>query len=140
MITHEARIVLPEHIHNVWDEIEQYVINAVAVSFGNLEVPEVKSKMLSGEYTTIVGLVPETNQVAGVLVVQLYNRINDRVAYVVVNGGRGTTNKPSFENFCNLLRSMGATCIEGHTSDAVFRLYQRIGFEKKFIASKFDLR
>jgi hypothetical protein len=118
--------------------VEEYIAESVAHSNGDLELAEVKWRLLSEEYLLFVAFA-ESGAVRGAAVVSIYNRINDRVAYVVGIGGYLIVKRSLFSLFSTALKNLGATCIEGHVRDSLLRLYNRVGFEKKSTAIKLDI-
>ena len=141
-ISVSARVVqvAPSHIHAVWPHIEYYIERSVSHSYGDVGLEEVKHRLLSGEWVLYVVIHDNSNMVVGAVVVTYYNRINDRVAYVAAIGGEFITNQGYFSQLCDVLKYSGATCIEGAVRESMSRLLSKLGFKRKSINIKFDLR
>ena len=95
--------------------------------------------ILIGEWTLIVAYEADTARIDGAVVVHIFDRVNDKVAFVTAIGGLFMTNEYSFERLKELLRVFGATCIEGNVRDSVLRLLSKLGFEKKSTTIKYTL-
>jgi hypothetical protein len=60
-----------------------------------------------------------------------FNRINHRVAFITTIGGKGILTPENFSQFSDILRSNGATCMEGSVRDSLVRMAARFGAIKK---------
>jgi len=129
-----------EHIHGIWDKVEVFINRSVNVSHGDVETQEIKTRCLSGEYLTVIVVDDESMTILGVVVVYLMNRINDKVAMIVAIGGKGIIRKETHADFRELLKTHGATVIEGGIRPSLARLTNRLGYRNKAIVTQFDLR
>lgn len=127
-------------IHSVWPHVEYYIEKSIDHSQGNVELVELKHRLLIGEWVLYVVVHDLTNLVVGAVVVSYYNRINDRVAYVVAIGGEFITNESYFSQLREILKLSGATCIQGSVRESMSRLLGKLGFQRKSINVEFDLR
>jgi len=75
--------------------------------------------------------VQEQN-VIGASAINIYNMPNDRVAFVIAMGGKLITGPETYEQFCTLLKSFGATKIQGVARESAVRLYKRFGFKERY--------
>lgn len=132
--------VATSHIHLVWPNIEYYIERSVNHSCGDVGLEELKHRLLIGEWVLYVVIHENSNMIVGAVVVSYYNRINDRVAYVAAIGGEFITNTGYFSQLCDIIKSFGATCIEGAVRESMSRLLSKLGFKRKSINIKFDLR
>ena len=128
-----------EGIETFWSEVEPFIARSCEESLGDLPLIELKEKLLVGEWTLIVVYELDTAKIEGAVVVHIYNRVNDKVAFVTAIGGLFITNEYSFERLKELLRVFGATCIEGNVRDSVLKLLSKLGFEKKSTTIKYTL-
>lgn len=118
------------HVHQVWPMVEAYLASAVEYSKGDYTPESVKVLVATGQWTLLVAVDDEG--VKGAATVAFSNRPHDRVAFITLIGGRLISNNDTFEQLKNLLRSFGATCIEGAAREAIARLWTRYGFEEKY--------
>lgn len=118
-------------VHEWWDQAEPYIEDSCREANTDLTPLEIKIKVLSGEWTLIVVFDEDTHRIEGAVVVHVYNRLTERVAFITAIGGKFITNGYSFERLRALLKDMGATCIEGNVRDSVLKLLGRLGFVKK---------
>jgi hypothetical protein len=121
-----------KYLHLHWDEISKYL--KPALDLGGVEefnLDQMKVYIINGSWTLFV--VEENNKLCGAIVVAFSNYPNDRIAFVTAIGGKFISNKETFNKFKELLKSMGATKIQGCARESVARLWKRIGFNNKQI-------
>lgn len=128
-----------EGIEAFWSEVEPFIARSCEESLGDLPLIDLKEKLLAGEWTLIVAYDPDTAKIDGAVVVHIFDRVNDKIAFVTAIGGKFITNGYSFERLKELLKIFGATCIEGNVRDSVLRLLSKLGFEKKSTTIKYTL-
>ena len=118
------------HIHQVWPLVEGYMASALEHSKGDYTREAVKVLLATGQWVLIVAVNEEGVQ--GAATVSFSSRPHDRVAFVTLIGGKLISNDETFEQLKNMLRMMGATCIEGAARESIARLWSRYGFEEKY--------
>jgi hypothetical protein len=118
------------HVHQVWPMVEAHLAAAVEYSKGDYTLESVKVLVATGQWLLLVAVDDEG--VKGAATVAFSNRPHDRIAFITLIGGRLISNNDTFEQLKNLLRSLGATCIEGAAREAIARLWTRYGFEEKY--------
>jgi hypothetical protein len=118
------------HIHQVWPLVEGYMASALEHSKGDYTLESVKVLLATGQWVLIVAVNEEGVQ--GAATVSFSSRPHDRVAFVTLIGGKLISNDETFEQLKNMLRMMGATCIEGAARESIARLWSRYGFEEKY--------
>ena len=118
------------HIHQVWPMVEAYLASAVKHSKGEYTIESAKVLVAMGHWTLLVAVGEEG--IKGAATVTFSSRPNDRVAFITLIGGRLISNEDTVDQLKNLLRSLGATCIEGAARESIARLWTRYGFEEKY--------
>ena len=118
------------HVHQVWPMVETHLASAVEYSKGDYTLESVKVLVATGQWLMLVAVDDEG--VKGAATVVFSSRPHDRVAFITLIGGRLISNEDTFEQLKNLLRSLGATCIEGAARESIARLWTRYGFEEKY--------
>lgn len=118
------------HVHQVWPMVETHLASAVEYSKGDYTLESVKVLVATGQWLMLVAVDDEG--VKGAATVSFSSRPHDRVAFITLIGGRLISNPDTFEQLKNLLRSLGATCIEGAARESIARLWTRYGFEEKY--------
>ena len=118
------------HIHQVWPLVEGYLTSALEHSKGDYTLESVKVLLVTGQWMLVVAV--DDDQVKGAATVSFNNRPHDRVAFVTAIGGKLISSADSFAQLKDLLRTVGATCIEGAARDSIARLWSRYGFEEKY--------
>lgn len=118
------------HIHQVWHLVEGYLSSALEHAKGDYTLESVKVLLVTGQWVLLVAVDDEG--VKGAATVSFTSRPHDRVAFVTLIGGKLISNNDTFEQLKNLLRALGATCIEGAARESIARLWSRYGFEEKY--------
>jgi len=119
-------------IHKTWPLIDEYLEEALRWGEDDYTLEQVKVYITKGDWMLLVA-VDEKQNIHGAAAVHIYNMPNDRVAFVVAMGGRLISSAETYEQFSNLLRSFGATKIQGVAREAVARLWKRFGFKERYI-------
>jgi hypothetical protein len=118
------------HVHQVWPMVEAHLAAAVEYAKGDYTLESVKVLVATGQWLLLVAVDDEG--VKGAATVVFSSRPHDRVAFITLIGGKLISNNDTFEQLKSLLRSLGATCIEGAAREAIARLWTRYGFEEKY--------
>ena len=118
------------HVHQVWPMVETNLAAALEFAKGDYTLESVKVMLVAGQGLLLVAVDDEG--LKGAATVVFSSRPHDRVAFVTLIGGKLISNEDTFEQLKNLLRSLGATCIEGAARDSIARLWTRYGFEEKY--------
>lgn len=118
------------HIHQVWHLVEGYLSSALEHAKEDYTLESVKVLLVTGQWVLLVAVDDEG--VKGAATVAFTSRPHDRVAFVTLIGGKLISNNDTFEQLKNLLRALGATCIEGAARESIARLWSRYGFEEKY--------
>jgi hypothetical protein len=127
-----------QYVNVLWTQVEPFLVAGLKYADGDLTIDEIKIYALQGVWSLLVA-VDEDNQIHGATTVNFFNRINDRVAFVTAIGGRGLFTPDIVSQFSDILRSHGATCIEGTVRDSLVRLLARISARKKSNTVKITL-
>jgi hypothetical protein len=134
----QVRYVPAHLIHQTWSAVVPFIDASNKYSNGELTMEEVKVRVCDGAWTLVVAIDAEET-IHGAAVVQIFNRTDNRVAYVTCIGGKFLANPDTFSQFCDLLRDYGATCIEGSVRKSLMRLWARLGAREKSINVQFAL-
>jgi len=119
-----------QYVNMVWPSVEGFIASAIPHSGGDITLEETKSYCVNGVWKLLVA-VDEANTVHGAVTLHFFNRINHRVAFITTIGGKGILTPENFSQFSDILRSNGATCIEGAVRDSLVRMAARFGAKKK---------
>lgn len=118
------------HIHQVWPMVETHIASALEHAKGEYTLEAVKVMLVMGQWLLVVAVDDEG--VKGAATVTFTSRPHDRVAFITAIGGKLISSDDTFDQLKNLLRSLGATCVEGAARESVARLWTRYGFEEKY--------
>lgn len=129
-----------EFVNQTWPLVEKYIDSAIQSQQGEKDytIEEVKVYVALGNWILLVAV--DENAIKGAAVVNLFNRPKNRVAFVTHIGGRLIANQDTFDQLCALLKSFGATRIEGAVNESVARLWQKFGFEEKYTVAGVTLK
>ena len=123
--------VFPAQVHQTWPLVEDFLAEALKWGEDDYTVEQAKACLAKGEWLLVVA-VDEENTIHGAAAVNIYNMPNDRVAFVTAIGGKLISNKDTYEQFSTLLKSYGATKIQGAAREAIARLWTRYGFKERY--------
>ena len=130
------RTVDAAYVHQTWPLVKGFVEEALTKGH---DFPEwaacynedhVLQFLASGQWLLIVAVDEETN-VRGACSVSFINYPLHRVAFVTSIGGKLIANRGAVQQLKQILKSYGATKIQGSGSDAIVRLWKRFNFEPR---------
>jgi hypothetical protein len=127
----KIEVVHPDHFQYAWPLAEQYITSALEHSCGEYTVEQAKVYLSNGVWMLCVA-VDADGTLRGAGAVQFNNMPNDRVAFVIAIGGKLFTSQDTWQQFVDILRSRGATRVEGAARESIARLWKRYGFEEKY--------
>ena len=121
-----------QYVNQTWPTVSEFIQAAIEQQTGGKDytLEQVQVYVSSGQWVLLVAT--EDNKIVGAATVNLFNRPNHRVAFITYIGGHLIVSKESFKQMCQVLKSFGATSIEGAVNDAIARLWQRFGFVEKY--------
>lgn len=120
-----------QYFHQTWPLVEKFIADALQWGGDDYTVEQVKALLASGAWLLFVA-ADESNSIHGASAVNLFNMPNDRIAFVVAIGGKLISNKDTFAQFSALLKSYGATKIQGAARESIARLWTRYGFKERY--------
>ena len=121
-----------EYVNQTWDHVEHFLEAALEYSSGDYNIEEVRVMVSLGSWQLIVA-TDEENTIHGALVVSYFNRPANRVGFVVAIGGKLVSNRATWAQFEDILRSNGATYLEGAGRESIVKLWSRYGMKQKYI-------
>jgi hypothetical protein len=127
-----------DYLHLHWEEIAKYL--QPALDLGGVEefnLDQMKVFIVNKQWTLFV--VEDQGKICGAVVVCFANYPNDLIAFVTAIGGKFISDKAISNEFKQLMKSMGATKIQGYARESVARLWKRIGFSNKQTLVEFKL-
>jgi len=117
-------------IHQTWPLVESYIEESLAWGEDDYTLDQARQNLADGKWMLVVA-VQEQN-VIGASAINIYNMPNDRVAFVIAMGGKLITGPETYEQFCTLLKSFGATKIQGVARESAVKLWKRFGFKERY--------
>ena len=119
-------------IHTTWPLVEKFLEDALQWGEDDYTIEQVKVYITKGDWMLLVA-VDEEGLIHGAAAVNVYNMPNDRVAFVVAIGGRLISNDETYAQLCGLVKSFGATKIQGVARESIAKLWKRYGFKERYI-------
>jgi hypothetical protein len=119
------------YFHQTWPLVEGFLADALKWGEDDYTVEQAKSFLSRGDWLLVVA-VDEQNAIQGAAAVNFSNMPNDRVAFVVAIGGKLISSQDTYKQFSALLKSYGATKIQGAAREAIARLWTRYGFKERY--------
>lgn len=117
------------YVHTVWPVVSGFIESALEHQ-DDYTLEQVKVYVSSGEWLLLVAA--DDDGIHGAAIAQMFNRPNDRIAFVIAIGGRLISSQDTFAQLCDLFRVLGATSIEGAARESIARLWTRYGFTEKY--------
>lgn len=130
------RHVETNHVQQVWPLVKPYIVEAFDKGSDfpeetkDYNIEHVQAFVAMGQWTLIVA-IDEAGEIHGACTVSFINYPRHRVAFVTAIGGRLISSDETFEQLKRLLKSFGATKIQGFGRDAIVRLWKRYNFEPR---------
>lgn len=119
------------YFHQTWPLVEGFLNEALKWGEDDYTVEQAKGLLARGDWLLVVA-VDEENVIKGAAAVNFFNMPNDRVAFVIAIGGKLISNQDTYKQFSALLKSYGATKIQGAAREAIARLWTRYGFKERY--------
>lgn len=119
------------YFHQTWPLVEKYISDALKWGEDDYTLDQAKELLARGDWILVVA-ADETNSIHGASAVNFFNMPNDRIAFVIAIGGKLISNQDTFKQFSTLLKSYGATKIQGAARESIARLWTRYGFKERY--------
>ena len=119
------------YFHQTWPLVEGFLAEALKWGEDDYTAEQAKDFLARGDWLLVVA-VDEENKIQGAAAVNFFNMPNDRIAFVVAIGGKLISNQDTYKQFSALLKSYGATKIQGAAREAIARLWTRYGFKERY--------
>jgi hypothetical protein len=123
--------VATAYIHQTWPLVEGFLAEALKWGEDDYTAEQAKAYLARGDWLLVVAS-DEENKIHGAAAVNFFNMPNDRVAFVVAIGGKLISNEDTYSQFSTLLKTYGATKIQGAAREAIARLWTRYGFKERY--------
>lgn len=137
-MTLNAQYVPLQFVAQTWDRAEPFIKAALEHGHGDYTIDQVKAFAHMGQWLLIVAS-DETGEVHGAATASFINYPNARVGFITFIGGKLISNKETFKQLCEILKSNGATKIQGMARPSIARLWSRYGFQERSTLVEFKL-
>ncbi len=119
------------YFHQTWPLVENFLAEALKWGEDDYTAEQAKGYLARGDWLLVVA-VDEENKIHGAAAVNFFHMPNDRIAFVIAIGGKLITNQDTYAQFSALLKTYGATKIQGAAREAIARLWTRYGFKERY--------
>ncbi len=123
------KVIDKKYIHQNWHLVKDYLTEALQFS-DEYTADQVKVFLANGQWLLIAAL--KDNNIKGCCTVVFINYPNDRVAFVTAIGGKFISDKNIYNEFVSMLKTFGATKVQGAARPSIVRLWRRLGFAEKY--------
>ena len=120
----------PEQISQRWGSISPFLDSVLKCATDDFTLDQMKVYLTNGQWLTL-GVFDEAD-LRGVITVSFTNMPNDRIAFVITMGGKLICNQDTYKQFSDLLKTYGATKIQGAARESIARLWKRFGFNERY--------
>jgi len=135
----KAQYVPLEFTAQTWPKVEKFVASALSFGHGDYTLEQVKLLICMGQWLLIV-MVDDNDEVHGAATVTFINYPNARVGFITTIGGKLIANQKVFKEVCEILKSRGATKIQGMGRPAIVRLWRsKFGAEDMYTLMEYKL-
>lgn len=135
-MTLSIRSVDVSYVHQTWPLVKTYLEDALTK--GNdfpdwaacYNIDHIQQYIVSGQWVLLVA-IDEEMKIHGAATVSFMNYPLHRVAFITCIGGKLISNQETFNQLKLLLKSHGATKIQGSGRESIVRLWKRYNFEPR---------
>lgn len=129
-MTLTVRYVHQNNAAQSWPLVEPHLAEAIPYSEGDYTIEQVKVMVNIGQWLLLVA-IDENNNVCGAATISFVNGPNHRTAFITLIGGKLITNSDTFKQMGDILRSNGATRLQGMVRPSIARLSKRYGLYER---------
>jgi hypothetical protein len=119
------------YVAQAWPMVERHLAAAQQYCGDDYTLEQIQVYVSSGQWLLLVA-VDDESVIHGAATINFFNYPNDRIAFITFIGGRLISNKDTFEQLTAILKSHGATKIQGAAREAIARLWTRYGFKERY--------
>lgn len=121
-----------QYFHQTWPLVEKFLADAIKWGDDDYTIEQAKVNLANGTWLLLVA-ADEQKNIHGASIINIFNMPNDRIAFVIAIGGRLISSQDAFQQFCQLLKSHGATKIQGAARESVARLWaKKYNFKERY--------
>ena len=118
-------------MHIYWDKVSHFVENGLKYAEDDYTLDQAKVLLAGGQWI-LIAVTNEEDKVVGGLTVSFNNYPNDRIAHVTSIGGKLISSTDTYNQLSNILKSFGATKIQGSGRPSIVRLWRKLGFRERY--------
>jgi hypothetical protein len=111
-----------EYAAQTWPRVEEYIASALAHGWGDYTLEQAKLLVCMGTWLLVV-MTNDDGEIHGAATITFINYPNHRVGYITAIGGKLIANQEAFLSLKEILKSRGATKLQGMGRPAIVRLW-----------------
>lgn len=125
--------VAMQSVNQVFPNVEGFLKSAEdKVGVAEYSVEHIKVYLSTGQWLLVVAVEEDDGSLHGAATLNFINYPNDRVAYITALGGKGIVTPEVFAQLGDVVKSYGATKVQCAAQESAARLYERVGFDRKY--------
>lgn len=125
------KLVHKNFVSQTWNLVSGFIGGALEHT-DDYSLDQVKVYLTNGQWQLIVAL-DDSGKIKGCCTVTFQSYPNDRVAFITTIGGKFISDKEIYKEFKELLKTQGATKVQGAARKSIARLWRRLGFTEKYV-------
>lgn len=133
-----VQYVPQQYVAQLWPRVEEHIRAAMEHGHGDYTLDQIKLLVCVGQWLLLV-VIDEEGNIHGAATSSFINYPNDRVAFITFVGGRLISNGDTFKEMCDILKSNGATKVQGYCRPSVVRLFKQYGFKERSVVMEVKL-
>ena len=116
-------------VHTVWPDVKEFIERSIEWSDEDFTIDQVRAKVAEGSWML---LIAADEKIKGAMVINLYNDLNDRTAFILATGGSLIIDSSTYQQLCGIAKQFGATRIQAAVRPSMERLLQQHGFKERY--------
>lgn len=120
------------HIHLLWPTLSKLLAPAYSVGVDEYTLEQTRQMVAEGRWIMMVIVDKDKDEIQGAMVVNVFNRPNERVLFVQAIGGKKSVNDSIMSQLKTYAASVGASTIEAAARPSMVRLLGRVGMTPKY--------
>ena len=126
----KLEVVPVDYIHVIWPTVESLLAPAYKLGVNEYTLDQTKLLIMNGQW--VLTVITVGDKIQGAMVLNTYNRPNDRVTFIQAIGGRNSVNDEIMRQLKEYSARVGSTAIECAARPSMVRLLGKVGMEAKY--------
>lgn len=119
-------------IVKVWPQVERYIDTARQWGYEDHTNAQIKSQISNGNWSLII-VTDSAEEIYGTVTWTLVSYPRDKVAFITYIAGQLMSNTHTNEQFRSILKTAGASRIQGYVRKSMSRYAKNFGFKERAV-------